>query len=118
MAAVALDLPVLSDGVVILRPFALEDAADLAAIWMDPTIRARNGVPEPSQEAALGWVAGSAAKAAAGEAWEWAIVNAATGQLAGRRALKAIDWGHRRVVAACWVAPGFRAASSRLGRCG
>jgi RimJ/RimL family protein N-acetyltransferase len=108
MTAVALDLPVLSDGLVLLRPFAAKDAAELAAIWRDPTIRLRNGVPEPSQEAAVRWVAERVARAAAGEAWEWAIVNAATDELAGRRALKDIEWEHRRAVAACWVAPGFR----------
>ncbi len=106
--AVALDLPVVTDGVVLLRPFGLEDADVLAAIWMDPTIRARNGVPEPSTEAAVRWVARSAAGATAGEAWEWAIVDAGTGQLAGRRALKHIDWQHRRASAACWIAPGHR----------
>jgi RimJ/RimL family protein N-acetyltransferase len=108
MAAVALDLPVLSDGVVRLRPFAAADAAALAAIWADSAIRSRNGIPEPSEEAALHWVADRAARAAAGEAWEWAIVDAATDELAGRRALKDIEWEHRRAIAACWVAPGFR----------
>lgn len=108
MAPAALDLPVLSDGVVRLRPFAAEDADVLAVIWADPTIRARNGVPEPAVEAALRWVADRAARAAAGEAWEWAVVDAATGRLVGRRALKDVDWEHRRTVAACWIAPGSR----------
>jgi RimJ/RimL family protein N-acetyltransferase len=108
MAAIALDLPVLCNGVVRLRPFAIEDAAALAAIWMDSAVRSRNSVPEPSEEAASHWVAGRAARAAAGEAWEWAIVDAATDQLAGRRALKDIEWEHRRAVAACWIAPEFR----------
>ena len=80
----------------------------LAAIWTDPAIRSRNVVPEPSREAALAWIARRAARAAAGEAWEWAIVDAASGQLAGRRALREIDRDHRRAVAACWVAPAFR----------
>lgn len=108
MANVVLEVPVLSDGVVCLRPFVLTDAKALSAIWADPLIRARNGVPEPSGEAALRWVADRAARAAAGDAWEWAIVDAATGQLAGRRALKNLEWEHRRVAAACWIAPGFR----------
>jgi [ribosomal protein S5]-alanine N-acetyltransferase len=104
----ALDVPVLSDGVVSLRPFADKDAGALAAIWADPAIRARNEVPEPSEEGALRWVAIRAARATAREAWEWAVVDAATGQLAGRRALKDIDWEHRRAVAACWIAQEFR----------
>jgi RimJ/RimL family protein N-acetyltransferase len=108
MVDVALEMPVLSDGVVRLRPFAVEDATALAAIWADPTIRARNRVPEPSEEAAVGWIGERAARAARGEAWEWAVIDAATDQLAGRRALKDIEWEHRRAVAACWIAPGFR----------
>jgi RimJ/RimL family protein N-acetyltransferase len=99
---------VLSDGVVWLRAFEERDAAALAAIWRDPEIRARNDVPEPSHEAARGWVARSAASVAAGEAWEWAIVDAHRNELAGRQALKEIDWRHRRAVAAIWVAPCFR----------
>jgi RimJ/RimL family protein N-acetyltransferase len=103
-----LELPELSDGVVRLRPFAAADASALADIWRDPAIRARNTVPEPSAGAARAWIARSAASAAAGEAWEWAIVDAASGRLAGRRALKHVDWTHRRASAAAWVAAEFR----------
>jgi RimJ/RimL family protein N-acetyltransferase len=99
---------VLSDGVVRLRAFEGRDAPALAAIWRDPAIRARNEVPEPDEEAARAWVVRSEARAAAGEAWEWAIVDAGTQELAGRQALKEIDWVHRRAVAAVWVAPQFR----------
>jgi RimJ/RimL family protein N-acetyltransferase len=106
-----LDLPVLADGVVYLRPFAPTDAAALADIWTDPTIRARNTVPEPAEDAALQWIAGHVAKAASAESWEWALVDAETDRLAGRRALKNINWGQGRASAACWVAPEFRAAS-------
>ena len=102
------DLPLLADGVVLIRPFVETDAAALTQIWTDATIRARNTVPEPTEEAALSWIAGHVATAAAGAAWEWALVDAATNTLAGRRALKNIHWGHGRASAACWVAPGFR----------
>ncbi|MEA2468079.1 MAG: [ribosomal protein S5]-alanine N-acetyltransferase [Thermoleophilaceae bacterium] len=101
-------LPSLTDGVVQLRPFSEQDAPALAAIWTDPEIRARNTVPEPSEDAAREWVARSAARAAAGDAWEWAVVAAASGELAGRFALKEIDWARRRAEAATWVAPRFR----------
>jgi hypothetical protein len=90
------DLPVLSDGVVCIRPFAATDAAALVEIWTDPTIRARNTVPEPSEEAALHWIAGHAATVASGSTWEWALVDAATNSLTGRRALKGINWGQGR----------------------
>jgi RimJ/RimL family protein N-acetyltransferase len=103
-----LALLALSDGIVHLRAFSLDDAPTLAEIWRDPEIRARNDVPEPLAPAAREWVARSLAKAAAAEAWEWAIVDAASGELAGRRALKEINWPQRRAVAASWVAPRFR----------
>lgn len=101
-------LPVLSDAVIRLRPFAETDAAALAEMWSDPTIRARNTVPEPSEDAALAWLAGHAVAAARGEAWTWALVDGQTNRLAGRRALKHIDWEQRRASAACWVTPAFR----------
>ena len=106
--AYVLSLPSLSDDAVRLRAFSEDDAPALAAIWCDPSIRARNRVPEPSEDAARAWVARSAACAAAGEAWEWAIVDVASDELAGRRALKEIDWTHRRATAAGWVGPRFR----------
>jgi RimJ/RimL family protein N-acetyltransferase len=106
--ALPLSLPALSDGVVKLRAFAEEDAPALAAIWRDPTIRTRNEVPEPSEEAAREWMVRAAARAADGEAWEWAIADAGSGELAGRRALKEINWTQRRAVAATWVGPRFR----------
>ena len=101
-------LPWLSDGVVQLRAFTEEDAPALAAIWRDPAIRAHNGVPEPSPAAAREWVARTVARAAAAEAWEWAIVDPGSGELAGRRALKEINWAQQRAVAGTWVAPRFR----------
>jgi RimJ/RimL family protein N-acetyltransferase len=94
--------------VVELRAFVPEDAPALAAIWEDSSIRARNTVPEPTERAAREWLARSAELAATGQAWEWAIVDAASGELAGRMALKEIDWEHRRAVVAMWVASRFR----------
>lgn len=102
------DLPVLTDGVVRIRPFAVTDAEALAEIWTDPTIRARNTVPEPSAGAALEWIAGHTAAAESGDAWEWALDDVETDELAGRRALKGINWELGRASAACWVAPTFR----------
>lgn len=98
----------MTDGVVRLRPFAESDAAALARIWRDPAIRARNTIPEPSEEAALAWIERTAAATVAGEAWEWAIDDVAASALAGRRGLKEIDWAQRRATAACWVAPAWR----------
>jgi RimJ/RimL family protein N-acetyltransferase len=101
-------LPVLSDGAIAMRPFVATDVEALVEIWRDPTIRARNTVPEASVTAALSWIEGHEAAAASGEAWTWAVLDAETGRLAGRRALKRIDWEHRRASAACWIAEPFR----------
>jgi RimJ/RimL family protein N-acetyltransferase len=101
---VQLELPTLSDGVVQLRPFVERDATTLVEIWRDAEIRKRNTVPEPTEAAARRWIQRSHSRADAGEAWEWAIVDAETQELAGRRALKDIDWGQRRAVAGSWVA--------------
>lgn len=98
----------LSDGVVYIRPFVETDATALVDIRRDPTIRSRNTVPETSEEAALKWIAAHAATLISGDAWEWALVAAATNALAGRRALKGINWGQGRASAAWLVAPGFR----------
>jgi RimJ/RimL family protein N-acetyltransferase len=101
-------LPELSDGIVTLRPFNAADAPALAAIWTDPAIRARNTVPEASEEAALDWIAARNENLQANVAWEWALVDGATKSLLGRRALKGIDWINGRAEAACWIAAGFR----------
>jgi RimJ/RimL family protein N-acetyltransferase len=108
MGTPALELPGLTDGVVTLRAFLESDAHALAEIWADETIRARNTVPEATVEAARAWVGRSAAMAAAGEGWEWAIVDASSNELTGRRALKRVDWVSRSAVAATWVATGWR----------
>ena len=107
-AAIPLSVPTLTDGVVQLRAFSVDDAPALAVIWTDPAIRARNRIPEPSEDAAREWVKHAAARAGAGEAWEWAIVDATSGELAGRRALKEIEWEQRRAVAASWLDPRHR----------
>ena len=101
-------MPTLSDGVVLLRAFTEDDAPALSVIWRDPDIRAHNEVPEPSEEAARDWVSRAAARAADGDAWEWAIVDAGSGELSGRRALKEIRGPRQRAVAASWVGPRFR----------
>ena len=107
-AAIPLSVPTLTDGVVQLRAFSADDASALAVIWRDPAIRARNRIPEPTEDAAREWVKHASARADAGEAWEWAIVDATSGELAGRRALREIDWEQRRAVAASWLDPRHR----------
>jgi RimJ/RimL family protein N-acetyltransferase len=108
MAVHERDLPVLSDGVVVIRPFAETDAAALVEIWRDPAIRRRNTVPEPTVDAAVAWIATRVGDPAPRDVWEWALVDGATQALAGRRALKGIDWRTGRAEAASWVAPQFR----------
>ena len=102
------DLFVLSDGVIRLRQFEEADVPALLSLSEDPTIRTRNTVPEPSEKAAQEWIAKCASGWASGEGWEWALIDSATDTLAGRRALKYIDWSQLRASAACWVGPDFR----------
>lgn len=91
-----------------LRAFCASDAPSLVDLWRDPAIRLRNEVPDPELDAAGEWIAKTATKANTGVAWEWAIVDAATGHLAGRRALKGIDRDQGVATAASWVGPTFR----------
>ena len=102
------DLPVLSDGLVVMRPFGATDADALVEIWRDPAIRLRNTVPEPTVEAATAWIAARVGDPAPHDVWEWALADTATQSLAGRRALKGIDWRTGRAEAASRVAPQFR----------
>ena len=98
-------LPELTDGVVLLRPFAVTDAPALAQIGRDPGIRSRNTVPEPTEASAVAWVGDLATRTGS---WEWAVVDVASGALAGRRALKHVSWESGRASAACWIAPEHR----------
>lgn len=109
MTAARPDLPILSDGVVRLRPFAANDAAALAAIWLDPDIRARNTVPEPSQpRPRIVWRATRQRRRQATHGNGRLSTSPPTALPAGGRALKNIRGESRRAEAACWVAAEFR----------
>jgi RimJ/RimL family protein N-acetyltransferase len=108
LPAAARTLPRLGDGTVLLRAFEAADAAALAEIWRDETIRARNTVPEPNERAARAWVARTNTRPVDGLGVEWAIVDAATNELAGRVALWELVWADRRASAAIWVGSRFR----------
>jgi ribosomal-protein-alanine N-acetyltransferase len=104
-----LDVPVLSDGIVLLRPFTAEDAGVLVEIWQDAEIQQRNSLPAAlTPDAARAWVADKLALARDGLAWEWAITDAVTGELAGRRAIKELNWHDCRAVCSVFVAAKFR----------
>lgn len=105
----SLDVAVLSDGVVLLRPFLPEDADALLNIWRDREIQRRNSLPASlTTDAARAWVADKLALVRDGLAWEWAITDAVTGELAGRRAIKELNWQDRRAVCSVFVAAKFR----------
>lgn len=105
----SLDVAVLSDGVVLLRPFLPEDADALLNIWRDREIQRRNTLPASlTTDAARAWVADKLALARDGLAWEWAITDAVTGELAGRRAIKELNWQDRRAVCSVFVGAKFR----------
>ncbi len=109
MSRAPLVVPVLSDGVVLLRPFVPEDADALACIWRDPEIQRRNTLPAAlTVDAAQAWITDKLALGHDGLAWEWAITDAATGEMAGRRAIKELNWKDCRAVCSVFVAAKFR----------
>lgn len=97
----------LSDGVALVRPFTADDLPSLVRIVADPEIRDRNHVPEPTDEAVSEWLQTAWRRAAEGAAVQFAVCDAATGQLAGRRGLR-IDAQARRASVGCWLDPQWR----------
>jgi RimJ/RimL family protein N-acetyltransferase len=98
-----------------LRPWATTagDAEALAGAWDDPAIAAVNQVPDDrSVAAAARWIAGDAARRAAGRSLDLVIsaVDAAgTGEDArGEVGLRNLDPRRRRAEISWWVAPAHR----------
>lgn len=110
--------PCLSDGEVVLRPWAVIDAPDLTAAWADAEIARWTGVPPRSDEAAaLRWIAGDADRRARGLALD--LVIEADGEVVGEIGLAGIDPERRSAEIGWWIGPrrrggGFASRSARL----
>jgi RimJ/RimL family protein N-acetyltransferase len=107
-ASNSLACPVLSDGVVLLRPFEQTDVEALMLIVSDPDIRKRNHVPEPTVGAVSDWIARELRRQMRGESITWAVCDATSGALAGRRTLRDVNLKEGTAETGAWIDPALR----------
>jgi len=95
----------LTDGIVALRPFALDDVPAVTAACQDPEIaRWTASIPSPyEEEHARSWIATHDSLWDQGEAAEFAVTAASDGHLLGSFGLRPLDWAHRTAGAGYWV---------------
>jgi RimJ/RimL family protein N-acetyltransferase len=98
--------PPLADGVVALRPWTEADAAAIAAACVEEEIvRWMHQIPQPYTEAdAREFLAGAAAQWRDGTGGTFAIVEAASGELAGSIAMRVTDPEQAIVEVGYWAA--------------
>lgn len=105
-------LPHLTDGVVVLRPWTLDDAATLMAACREPDISYWFGLPSPYTFGnALAWIGDAEPAWRDGHDAHLAIADAATGELVGAVSLLGVDPVESHGRLSCWV----RAARRRRG---
>jgi len=110
----ALDMPALpepswplSDGIVALRRFTLDDVADVTRACQDPDIpRWTAAIPQPYEERhAREWIARHDTMWAEGIRAPFAFCGAADGELLGTMTIGDIDLDRRSAAAGYWAAP-------------
>jgi RimJ/RimL family protein N-acetyltransferase len=103
----------LTDGVVTLRPFTLDDVSAVTAACQDPEInRWTASIPWPyEEEHARGWITNHHALWERGGGAELAMTAASDGRLLGSLGLVPIDWDRRVVSAGYWVVASERGRS-------
>jgi [ribosomal protein S5]-alanine N-acetyltransferase len=110
----------LSDDVVVLRPFGLEDAAAAFAACRDPLIARYTTFPTPQrEEQTRAWILAQPGQRERGEALDLAITRHDDGALLGAIGLGNWAVEHRRAAAGYWLAPwarghGYAARALRL----
>jgi RimJ/RimL family protein N-acetyltransferase len=98
--------PPLSDGVVALRAFTLDDVAWVTEGCRDPEVARFTGVPAPYEEGhAREWIGRHEDFRARRAALQLAIVAADDGTPLGSVGLESIDWDQRRGDVGYWVGP-------------
>ena len=98
--------PVLSDGVVRLRPWRPDDADAVFRACQDALIQHFTQVPVPYLRGhAEGFVAGGPEQWAAGAGAQFAVTDAGTGEVVGAMGLMEPDEGRHQIGAGYWAAP-------------
>lgn len=107
---VALPSTPLADGVVTLRPWQAEDAGPIATAFSDPeSLYWMHQVPEPyTEDDALDYVRAMDAAWRAGAGGAFAVVEAASGEVAGSVGLHVVDAELAVVEVGYWAAPAVR----------
>jgi RimJ/RimL family protein N-acetyltransferase len=106
MAELLLPDPPLSDGVVALRAFTLDDVAWVVEGCNDAAVARFTGVPAPYTKAhAREWIGGHADERARGAAVHLAVVEADGGAPLGSVGLMGIDSNHLRGDVGYWIGP-------------
>jgi RimJ/RimL family protein N-acetyltransferase len=105
-------LPRLSDGVVFLRPWAVDDAMTLLAACREPDINYWYGLPSPYTFGnALAWIGDAESAWGDGHDAHLAITDAATAEVVGAVSLLGVDPAQSHGRLSCWV----RGARRRRG---
>jgi RimJ/RimL family protein N-acetyltransferase len=97
--------PPLSDDVVALRPFTLDDVDWVTEACQDPEVTRFTGIPEPYTAAdAHEWFATHEDKRVGGEAISFAVTAAAGGEPLGSAGLQNVEWAQLRGEIGYWIA--------------
>ena len=113
-------VPALTDGVVRLRSWRVEDAPALAGAWSDDEVRRFTRVPDPADEAtAARWIAGVARRWADREALDLVVSSVEDDTVLGEVGLGPFDAGRNAAALGYWVAVdargrGVATAAARL----
>ena len=109
MAELLLPDPPLSDLVVMLRPFTLDDVDWVTEGCRDADVARFTGVPSPYRtEHAREWIGRHADERTRGEAMHLAVTTASDHAPLGAVGLMRIDWDHLRAEIGYWIAPSGR----------
>ncbi|AOS61160.1 GNAT family N-acetyltransferase [Actinoalloteichus hymeniacidonis] len=103
------DLPIRSDGRVLLRAWQIDDLPAIIEAADDPYIPLITTIPAGcSMVQASAWLRRQWTQAAEGFGIPLAIIDESTGESAGMVTINGIDWTHRRGAMGYWLLPRHR----------
>jgi ribosomal-protein-alanine N-acetyltransferase len=109
MPELLLPEPPLSDSVVMLRPFTLDDVDWVTEGCQDPGVARFTGVPYPyTSDHAREWIGGQADERARGDGMHLAVTAATDGSPLGAVGMASVDWDHERAELGYWTVPAAR----------